>query len=72
MTINLDDERVLIDNCGADERRKKLAVELGDGMGGFGWGMTKFIVWGRQKATVIGEPAGGGVGGGSQKVGSDQ
>jgi hypothetical protein len=27
-----DDERV-IDNCGADERRKKLAVELGDGMG---------------------------------------
>jgi hypothetical protein len=46
MTINPDDERV-IDNCGADERRKKLAVELGDGMGGFGWGMTKFIVWGR-------------------------
>jgi hypothetical protein len=32
MTINPDDERV-IDNCGADERRKKLAVELGDGMG---------------------------------------
>jgi hypothetical protein len=27
-----DDKRVIV-NCGADEKRKKLAVELGDGMG---------------------------------------
>jgi hypothetical protein len=30
------------------------------------------MVWGRQKTTVIGERAGGGVDGGLQKVGSDQ
>jgi hypothetical protein len=72
MTMNLDDERVLIDNCGADERRKKLAVELGDGMGGFGWGMTKLIFLGQAKTTVIGKPAGGGVNGGLQKMGLDQ
>jgi hypothetical protein len=48
MTKKPDDERV-IDNCGADERRKKLAVELGDGMGGSGWGMTKFTVLGQAK-----------------------
>jgi hypothetical protein len=36
MTINPDDERVTIDNCGADG--SKLAVELRDGVGGLAGG----------------------------------
>jgi hypothetical protein len=48
---------------------EKWAVKLGDGR----WRMDENLwFWGEQNPTVIGKWAGGGVNGGSQKVGLDQ